>query len=199
MDEKKLISQLYCKIRNDNKTSKSIINDSYRKLKHNLCKIYKTMDVDFDSEMLKVMDEVIIYCSIYMTFRNFLSFDIIRDVLLENYDNVMKSYGEEYWEKMNCQMFSKENIEEIKVAAFKSQYSLFKDDYLVYFVEGKDNISFGNNTLRCPIHIFCLKAGIYEFLEVLCDIDFTKNEILNSTTPFGGGIYSRTVKVYSFI
>ena len=64
MDEKKLISQLYCKIRNDNKTSKSIINDSYRKLKHNLCKIYKTMDVDFDSEMLKVMDEVIIYCSI---------------------------------------------------------------------------------------------------------------------------------------
>ncbi len=27
----------------------------------------------------------------------------------------------------------------------------------------------------------------------------TKNEILNSTTPFGGGIYSRTVKVYSFI
>ena len=26
-----------------------------------------------------------------------------------------------------------------------------------------------------------------------------KNEILNSTTPFGGGIYSRTVKVYSFI
>ena len=60
MDEKKLISQLYCKIRNDNKTSKSIINDSYRKLKHNLCKIYKTMDVDFDSEMLKVMDEVML-------------------------------------------------------------------------------------------------------------------------------------------
>ena len=26
-----------------------------------------------------------------------------------------------------------------------------------------------------------------------------KNEILNSTTTFGGGIYSRTVKVYSFI
>lgn len=180
MDEKKLISQLYCKIRNDNKTSKSIINDSYRKLKHNLCKIYKTMDVDFDSEMLKVMDEVIIYCSIYMTFRNFLSFDIIRDVLLDNYDNVMKSYGEEYWEKMNCQMFSKENIEEIKVAAFKSQYSLFKDDYLVYFVEGKDNISFGNNTLRCPIHIFCLKAGIYEFLEVLCDIDFIRSKYLKS-------------------
>ena len=29
--------------------------------------------------------------------------------------------------------------------------------------------------------------------------DATKNEILNSTTTFGGGIYSRTVKVYSFI
>lgn len=28
---------------------------------------------------------------------------------------------------------------------------------------------------------------------------YTKNEILNSTTTFGGGIYSRTVKVYSFI
>ena len=27
----------------------------------------------------------------------------------------------------------------------------------------------------------------------------SKNEILNSTTTFGGGIYSRTVKVYSFI
>ena len=29
--------------------------------------------------------------------------------------------------------------------------------------------------------------------------DVAKNEILNSTTTFGGGIYSRTVKVYSFI
>jgi len=28
---------------------------------------------------------------------------------------------------------------------------------------------------------------------------WSKNEILNSTTTFGGGIYSRTVKVYSFI
>ena len=28
---------------------------------------------------------------------------------------------------------------------------------------------------------------------------YAKNEILNSTTTFGGGIYSRTVKVYSFI
>ena len=27
----------------------------------------------------------------------------------------------------------------------------------------------------------------------------SKNEILNSTTTFGGGIYSRTVKVYFFI
>lgn len=138
MDEKKLISQLYCKIRNDNKTSKSIINDSYRKLKHNLCKIYKTMDVDFDSEMLKVMDEVIIYCSIYMTFRNFLSFDIIRDVLLENYDNVMKSYGEEYWEKMNCQMFSKENIEEIKVAALKVNIRCLK--MIIWFILLKERI-----------------------------------------------------------
>lgn len=33
-----------------------------------------------------------------------------------------------------------------------------------------------------------------------CDYGIlTKNEILNSTTTFGGGIYSRTVKVYSFI
>ena len=30
-------------------------------------------------------------------------------------------------------------------------------------------------------------------------IKSSKNEILNSTTTFGGGIYSRTVKVYSFI
>ena len=31
------------------------------------------------------------------------------------------------------------------------------------------------------------------------NIFYSKNEILNSTTTFGGGIYSRTVKVYSFI
>ena len=38
--------------------------------------------------------------------------------------------------------------------------------------------------------------------EELADLIFenkAKNEILNSTTTFGGGIYSRTVKVYSFI
>lgn len=33
----------------------------------------------------------------------------------------------------------------------------------------------------------------------MVDVVNTKNEILNSTTTFGGGIYSRTVKVYSFI
>ncbi|RGZ18055.1 hypothetical protein DW975_10165 [Agathobacter rectalis] len=32
-----------------------------------------------------------------------------------------------------------------------------------------------------------------------CIFLYSKNEILNSTTTFGGGIYSRTVKVYSFI
>ncbi len=35
--------------------------------------------------------------------------------------------------------------------------------------------------------------------EIIKNILFPKNEILNSTTTFGGGIYSRTVKVYSFI
>lgn len=34
---------------------------------------------------------------------------------------------------------------------------------------------------------------------IISKYDITKNEILNSTTTFGGGIYSRTVKVYSFI
>ena len=39
-----------------------------------------------------------------------------------------------------------------------------------------------------------------EYLEHRYGIEIqTKNEILNSTTTFGGGIYSRTVKVYSFI
>jgi predicted outer membrane repeat protein len=36
------------------------------------------------------------------------------------------------------------------------------------------------------------QLSIYTFIA-------SKNEILNSTTTFGGGIYSRTVKVYSFI
>lgn len=39
-----------------------------------------------------------------------------------------------------------------------------------------------------------LNTGLYTYC-IIC----AKNEILNSTTPFGGGIYSRTVKVYSFI
>lgn len=34
---------------------------------------------------------------------------------------------------------------------------------------------------------------------ILDCVNRSKNEILNSTTTFGGGIYSRTVKVYSFI
>ena len=41
-----------------------------------------------------------------------------------------------------------------------------------------------------------MKPDVYDFLTI---IDLSKNEILNSTTTFGGGIYSRTVKVYSFI
>ena len=37
------------------------------------------------------------------------------------------------------------------------------------------------------------------FLVLYLSVWNSKNEILNSTTTFGGGIYSRTVKVYSFI
>ena len=41
----------------------------------------------------------------------------------------------------------------------------------------------------CAVDVFALISGFVG----------AKNEILNSTTTFGGGIYSRTVKVYSFI
>ena len=51
-----------------------------------------------------------------------------------------------------------------------------------------------------------LKFCVYHYNELEGDCQAaiitelcTKNEILNSTTTFGGGIYSRTVKVYSFI
>ena len=37
------------------------------------------------------------------------------------------------------------------------------------------------------------------FVGLFSETKDAKNEILNSTTTFGGGIYSRTVKVYSFI
>lgn len=40
---------------------------------------------------------------------------------------------------------------------------------------------------------------LVSFKELEKKIYSSKNEILNSTTTFGGGIYSRTVKVYSFI
>ena len=40
---------------------------------------------------------------------------------------------------------------------------------------------------------------LFDGEKVIKPENLTKNEILNSTTTFGGGIYSRTVKVYSFI
>ena len=45
--------------------------------------------------------------------------------------------------------------------------------------------------------ILAEKIGISR--KQLHNYERAKNEILNSTTTFGGGIYSRTVKVYSFI
>ena len=46
------------------------------------------------------------------------------------------------------------------------------------------------------ISILLMEQIIELFIMILMG---SKNEILNSTTTFGGGIYSRTVKVYSFI
>ena len=45
----------------------------------------------------------------------------------------------------------------------------------------------------------CVKAVCSFIISSYIIEDLPKNEILNSTTTFGGGIYSRTVKVYSFI
>jgi len=54
------------------------------------------------------------------------------------------------------------------------------------------------------VFFFKLSLSILPHWGVLFNVEIlvvfaAKNEILNSTTTFGGGIYSRTVKVYSFI
>ena len=52
-------------------------------------------------------------------------------------------------------------------------------------------------SIDIPIREYTTLWGL--FLVLYLSVWNSKNEILNSTTPFGGGIYSRTVKVYSFI
>ena len=47
--------------------------------------------------------------------------------------------------------------------------------------------------------VYILPVGKIKIQMDTVDDYKAKNEILNSTTTFGGGIYSRTVKVYSFI
>ena len=48
-------------------------------------------------------------------------------------------------------------------------------------------------------HHIIIGHSCVEYKEEVFVMIVSKNEILNSTTTFGGGIYSRTVKVYSFI
>ncbi len=155
-------------------------NEKFEKEHVKLISIYRRMDVDFESEMLSVMDEVIEYCTFYKVFKNYISQDRIQEIILENYDFMMRSFDSAYWRKINSEMFSDKNIGEIREAALKSQNSIFKDDYLVYFVEGNESFAFGNNTLRCPIHIFCVRAGIPEFLETLCKVDFIRSKYMKS-------------------
>jgi len=45
--------------------------------------------------------------------------------------------------------------------------------------------------------LYMVALAYVKYIHNICR--YSKNEILNSTTTFGGGIYSRTVKVYSFI
>ncbi len=148
--------------------------------KKELINIYKSMDVDFSSEELSIMDEVIDYCSLYKVFKFFLPINMIHDIVMKTYDEGMQIYDDNYWKKINETMFSDANKKEIYYAALKSQKSQYLDDYLVYYVEGDGNFIFGNNTLRCPIHKFCIKANIYEFLETLCSIDFIRSKYMKS-------------------
>lgn len=142
--------------------------------------IYLKMDVNRNSELLNVMDEVILYAAIYKVLKKVIPFEEIRRMILEEYDVNLSKYEEQYWIDLNREMFSEKNITEIKNAALESQQDRYKDDYYVIFIPGKWVNSFGNNTLRCPIHIFCQRAGVYEFLKVICDIDFLRSRYMKS-------------------
>lgn len=164
----------------EKKAASSILNDKFVKEKMKLLSVYKAMDVDFSSEMLSIMNEVIDYCALYIVFKNLLPLDIIEKIILTDYDEMMKEYSDNDWMKINMEMFSEKNIQEIREAALNSQKSKFTEDYLVYFVEGDGTFLFGNNTLRCPIHLFCKKAGILEFLETLCSVDYIRSKYMKS-------------------
>ena len=68
------------------------------------------------------------------------------------------------------------------------------------FVMGQTNTIYADNTKLNPDDMESILNDISSVGKAWESMEFqSKNEILNSTTPFGGGIYSRTVKVYSFI
>ena len=164
----------------NNGASKKNIQERVKAEKKELKTLYKKMDVDFSSDMLSVMEEVIDYCSLYKVFKNYLSLKEIKELILGTYDEAMSEFDDDYWRSINNEMFSKKNIDEIREAAMKSQESIHTEDYLVYFVEGYEGVTFGNNTKRCPIHILCTKADIYEFLETLCQIDYVRSKYMKS-------------------
>ena len=179
-EKKQLMNLLVKRLPNQKNELNKIINDNYEIEIYNLIKIYKDMDVNFDSEILGNMDEVIAYCAFYKVFKGIVPLATISEAVIEYYDRRMKGYGEKFWCSLNIEMFSEKNINEIREAALYSQKNVYKEDYLVYFMEGDGTYTFGNNTIRCPIHIFCKKAQIFEFLATLCSLDYIRSKYMKS-------------------
>jgi hypothetical protein len=140
---------------------------------------------DEENQFWETLYEAAVYLSVYKCLnRGGVRLKEICDIIYAGYIKSIESTDnyKEIYQVMGEQIFTKENIEEIKSASQKSKDNKFKKDYIVDFVspEPGDDFDFGTNTYQCPIEILFREQGASEILQCICDIDFVRSKYLLS-------------------
>ncbi|MCL1936196.1 MAG: L-2-amino-thiazoline-4-carboxylic acid hydrolase [Defluviitaleaceae bacterium] len=124
--------------------------------------------------------ESMIYLSIYKILIEYLELKDIKNIIHEYYKEYMED-NKELLLSTGIRMFTNENIDMLRESAYLSEEIKFKDDYIVEFLDEKENsYNFGNNTHKCPINDFFIKHNASDLMIHICELDYIRSEYMKS-------------------
>ncbi|NYB72810.1 L-2-amino-thiazoline-4-carboxylic acid hydrolase [Sedimentibacter hydroxybenzoicus DSM 7310] len=128
--------------------------------------------------------EATIYLAVYKVLKEEgISVEKIGRIIHKGYIENIESNNEEIDRLKNCGeiMFTDENKKDLEESAIRSKDRMYKDDFIVEFVEGDEkSYDFGLNTFQCPVYNFFKEQGAEQFTKYVCDIDFIRSKYLMS-------------------
>jgi hypothetical protein len=139
------------------------------------------MDIDFSNPFTLSLIEAIFYFSIIAELQSLKwNKNMIKETIHEYYHKQVIDQ-EEHLKNIGKKFFTKKNVDALVYYSQSNHNNQFKEDYVVKY--DKSLIEKGkltNKTYQCPICFFSKKAGMFDSLRIICELDFIRSKFMNT-------------------